>query len=652
MILGEIRKILRNKMFIVIVAVILLIDMMTIIYSLGEKNKAYVEYRNNEQSQYIETYKTFINEMDERGKLLLSTLDDEDDAYYKRNVDKMIADYEKLSNVSIDKVYNWGVEKYADFTYGIFFCIVFAFVCMEYMYISERKSGMINILRATKNGRCKMILSKWTGFIVMVILFAFVQEVMVIVFDSAMYSMGNLNSSVQSLQIFRDCSYNLSMLMAIVISILNHVIIAMVVGSVIFFGMVTINNRLLESALPIVFLGFEFLSAKDSPVNIFYSWDMRNVIGVYQNLNILGFPIDKNLVAFAVALAVIVFATLVGGMIFSFRYISELKSYFQFISDAIRQVISRLLHVENMYINEFYKLLILQKKWILVLALCAGIAGLYKEYLPSTTYQSAYEAVYHMHLSNIHGKVDDETTAYIEKEKQYIESVEKQIESAMANGNGALVAEVQSELESTKKAFERLNRQYEKLSAYNGTTYLIDEMNLDSIIKKYRNDIMIFMLSAIVLVLCISGLYGSKDENQTKLLVQTSKNGRERLMNVKRRCTIICGVLVYAVSLIPSIAGYMNILEFDELGQKVNLLYEPQIEWGISLFMFLLIINSIRGILYLFLAIATTIMAKKTSNEFVVSVFVTTIVIVIALILYFSKTNITMILINVVNGGR
>ena len=105
MILGEIRKILRNKMFIVIVAVILLIDMMTIIYSLGEKNKAYVEYRNNEQSQYIETYKTFINEMDERGKLLLSTLDDEDDAYYKRNVDKMIADYEKLSNVSIDKVY-------------------------------------------------------------------------------------------------------------------------------------------------------------------------------------------------------------------------------------------------------------------------------------------------------------------------------------------------------------------------------------------------------------------------------------------------------------------------------------------------------------------------------------------------------------------
>ena len=34
-----------------------------------------------------------------------------------------------------------------------------------------------------------------------------------------------------------------------------------------------------------------------------------------------------------------------------------------------------------------------------------------------------------MYLSAIHGKIDEQTVDYIEKEKQYIQSVENQIES-------------------------------------------------------------------------------------------------------------------------------------------------------------------------------------------------------------------------------
>ena len=48
--------------------------------------------------------------------------------------------------------------------------------------------------------------------------------------------------------------------------------------------------------------------------------------------------------------------------------------------------------------------------------------------MPANTYQSAYEATYHMYLSAIHGKIDEQTVDYIEKEKQYIQSVENQIE--------------------------------------------------------------------------------------------------------------------------------------------------------------------------------------------------------------------------------
>lgn len=102
--------------------------------------------------------------------------------------------------------------------------------------------------------------------------------------------------------------------------------------------------------------------------------------------------------------------------------------------------------------------------------------------MPANTYQSAYEATYHMYLSAIHGKIDEQTVDYIEKEKQYIQSVENQIELAIEN-NGIDTAEITAELDSRKRAFDRLNQQYEKMTDDGSVGYMIDEMNLNSVMK-------------------------------------------------------------------------------------------------------------------------------------------------------------------------
>lgn len=74
MFIGEIKKVVRNKKFIVVVSIMLLVEIMTIIYCLGEKNAEYVDYRNSLQKEYIETYDIFINGIDERAQTLLSSL--------------------------------------------------------------------------------------------------------------------------------------------------------------------------------------------------------------------------------------------------------------------------------------------------------------------------------------------------------------------------------------------------------------------------------------------------------------------------------------------------------------------------------------------------------------------------------------------------
>ncbi len=149
----------------------------------------------------------------------------------------------------------------------------------------------------------------------------------------------------------------------------------------------------------------------------------------------------------------------------------------------------------------------------------------------------------------------------------------------------------------------------------------------------------------------ISGLYGAKDENKIKLLVQTAKNGNEVFLKVKLRCTILFSIIIFVISIIPSIYGYGNILTADELMHRVNRIYEPEIDLGITLLAFLLLVYIIRGVVYFLLASFTTLMVRKTHNEFAVSVFTAMIVIIVSMILYFSKSNITMLLINIANRG-
>ena len=103
--------------------------------------------------------------------------------------------------------------------------------------------------------------------------------------------------------------------------------------------------------------------------------------------------------------------------------------------------------------------------------------------------------------------------------------------------------------------------------------------------------------------------------------------------------------------LIPSIACYMHVLGIEELKVNVSKLYEPQISAGISLLVFLTLIYLIKALYFGLIGAITIALSKKTGNEFVVSVFVTLFVIVIALILYFSKINLTMILIKLANRG-
>lgn len=127
------------------------------------------------------------------------------------------------------------------------------------------------------------------------------------------------------------------------------------------------------------------------------------------------------------------------------------------------------------------------------------------QYVPKNLYQTAEEATYHMYLSNIQGEFDENSEQFIIDEKKYIASLEQKLEGAINSGDNATAMIIDFELNGRRKGFERLNAQYEKLLENpNADRYWVDEINLEDIWNKYDRDMLLFMVSAVILILLLS----------------------------------------------------------------------------------------------------------------------------------------------------
>lgn len=658
MITGEIKKVLRNKVFLVIIAAAFAANIVSILYCAEIKNESYYDYKQGVQQEYIETYKSYLDQMESRGDELLAALDGDKSAFIRRNVEKTERDYSGLTNPTLDTEYNVGVEEYAGYNYGGFFCIIFAFACLEYMYLFEKRTGSIHILRTTKKGRWHMILSKWCVYLLLVFAFTVLQEVITVCLYGQIYSFGNLYAPIQSLPIFRDCPNAYSMLQGIIVLILNRIMISIAIGCVIFFCGIVFNSVIAAFAVPCAIFAIQYIfsitidinSSQDALccINLFHSWDMKNYIGIYHNLNIFGFPIEKNTAVLTMNIAIIICAAIIGSLIFSVKYQTGYKKYEFKLFTFLRKQLSKILYIQSIFINELYKLIFQQKKWVLIVVFALTVISSVNQYVPKNLYQTAEEATYHMYLSKIQGTFDNNSEQFIADEQKYISLLEQKLEEAINSGDTAAAMVIGNELDGRRKGFERLKAQYEKLLANpKANRYWVDEINLEDIWNKYDRDMLLFMVSAVILILLVSGLFASEKENKISTLIHAAKNGREKLLRSKLLCSAFLTGLIFIFTELPSWIGYEHILEAECLGQRLNLLYEPEINSTLTLFSLLVIIYLLKLILYAVIVSLTIIMARKSKNEFITSVFISTVIIIASLVMYFLKTNITQLVISI-----
>lgn len=652
MIIGEWKKIIRNKIFLMISCIILAINALTIFYLCDVKDKAYVEYLNEKQEIYLNEYDSFISGFEDRADSLKNAYGGNASNYYKRNADKMLKDYADFSDVEIDSTFNVGFYEYANYNYGIWFIMAFGFILYNFVFLKDKKTGMMFILRASKNGREKLIRCKWLCYILLTVVFTVLQELITILCINAIYTFGNTGASIQSLFTLRDCVFHFTINEGLIFTLGWRLLIAVTIASLLFLvGMVpTIIIIALQFVIYLV-LDVNSRYANLFCLNTYSSWDINKLFGEYYNFNFFEYPISKLVIVSITFCLIIILSVTLGAHFMSVRYRYKLRLYGEKIVNYIRSLFSKLLHIRNLFINEIYKVFFAQKKGLLIIIYCVIVITSIKAYLPENKYQTYYEATYHMYISNIEGEVDETAKKYINDEIEYLNSLED-ILASRENGevDEITLMQVQSEYDGRKEAFDRLMEQYNLLENKNEKVYFIDELNFKKLITKYDRDIVLFFLSALLLIINISAIFASRKERNIYSLVYSTKNGRKVLSRNKYILSFSVVIIIFAIYQIPTILGYKSTLGNSAYLQKLENIYDPSINCSLSIFMLGILLLLVRLFLIILISSTTIIAARKTNDEFITTTAMSVVLVIGCLIMYFCKLNITGIIVNIIGG--
>lgn len=683
MFIGEIRKVIRNKMFIVIMFAVLAANIITIIYLSKDTSEFYYYVKNKEtyekylngdndiddiyiffyeskeqkQKEYTESYSSFIADMAERGNNILLSFSTSEDSYLSRNVKKTSDDYKKLEKIQLETEINCGMEEYASYIYGIFFMILMSFILVDFLYFQERRNCLLGILKTTKRGRLTLAFTKWKAGVVVLSVITFLQEIITVSIYNELYGIGSWSGYIQSLKIFRDCAYYMTNIGAIFFVITMRIIIAVVIFSLIYMFAMIFDKIAMAVVVPCVILLFEyvldnFLMIEGSfdklkTLNPFYAWKMSNSIGVYHNLDILGKPFDKNSVFIICGMFIMGLCLVIGVCSFGIKYQSAYKKKQIKLLVRIRRESSKLLHTGNIAVNEIYKLLLQQKKWIIVALLTVWVISNRYEYVPNDTYQTAYEASYHMYLSNIKGKCTNETITYIDNQTARLEELQNKMEEARRVDDTVMYLQLSAEYESMREGYDRMMAQFEHLKSVGKfeDKYFIDELFLNDVWYDYEGDLFIFLISCVVLIMLLAGLYTADVRYMTEKMIYSTKMGRNHLQSARNICSAVIVLSIAILTEVPKFIAYRKIIETECLAQPLSAFYEPVMDSSMTLLTFLLTIFICKLLLFSIIAFFIIGIARKTKNELLTSTSGIVGIILATLILYYLQTDITVFLI-------
>ena len=381
-------------------------------------------------------------------------------------------------------------------------------------------------------------------------------------------------------------------------------------------------------------------------LNLFYLTDMRCLLGDYLNLDFFGWPEGQLLAGGLVWLLGLIPAAM-GIVCFAKRCQAGTTGVFERLVLAVRRRLRFLWHGTGVTFFEARKLLLHQKRWLLLAVLAFYIIMAVGNAMEPLRFAKLEDVSYHQLMGEIAGPVTEETTTFLEGKQGELDALYEQACASTSEGEQMVLM---AEISALEGGLSKVNGQLAWLEYAGGGAMgkcLVNELAYQARLSDYPGSLLAFLAGgAAIAVFCCSMESYDRDKRMDGLLAST-RAGRRGIRRGKR---LVAGLFALAAALgtcLPEGIGWARIDGFVNLGADLSLSQQPFLQANCTLGVLLGLALLVRMVAYLLL----TLLIFKFTGVFRQGMLVLGASLLVlgvpVLILFLAKQNIPMLLLGI-----
>ena len=497
-----------------------------------------------------------------------------------------------------------GIASFTKMQVTDIFIILIIFVISTIIIYEEREKNLLTLIKSTKNGRTKTIISKIIVTMISIIIISLSMYAINFIYYGIHIGYGNLSYSLQSLNPFSYSTLQINIMQYLILFIITKIAVFFAISLIILLISSIAKNNVSSYIVFIAIFGISFVLYKTidpiSKYNVFRVINIINLIDTnkiyenYMNLQIFGFM--ENVLVLSIYSVIILVVTLSLSNILIFNKKKDLQIRESYILRKIKQIdIYKARIFSKVFTAEVYKLLITNK--VLVIIILFAILQTYN-YKTTNKAISFNESIYKNYMQILSGKLTEEKEKFIQSEQKRFEEAElaiEKIEERVAKGeiskkDAIYYEEPYENILATKEIFMKILDQYEYIKE-NPKAEFVYDTGYKELLRINKNA---FLQSDIYLevvsIMCFAGIIVMEYKTGIiKILNSTPKGKKYTVINKIISC-IFAGIIIFMISIIPEIMKIKEVYGFDNIKASiVSISLFNNLPQGINILQFIII---------------------------------------------------------------
>lgn len=546
----EIKKLIRNRLFLLLFALFLVFDVAVCLYSGTEMSEEELAYAEDAQKLYAEggyedTVSGVIRSAEASLKSNIASGFDEN-GYICRYQKQVISTYTENLGVSVSSERVSGWQELITFRYDFILSSLLVLLIVPTILLYDDSHGMRGMIRASKNGRRNVFAARMT------VLFA-ASAVTELIFFLAAFStvalsvgFGPFSASVQSIMSFALCPFRTSVLGAALIMLGMKTLSLLMI-----FVFTSVLSCILKNAVAALvgssaFCAVGYLAAGASYTSLNAFFRVINIFSLSDGSlfmqRLYGIRIFTHSVnAVAVSLCLLCLMLL----LLPIAYLVYARSGRPKLFDLPKPKLKKSMH--RTVVGFELKKLLSGGTAVMILLICACKVG-----YTCFSYENPGndDVIYKSYMEKLAGPMTDEKKQFIVRERSRIGDIiaQKEINDAMFDADMMSGDEYNAYLDeyylciAQQRVFPRVEARAQYIESSESGAWFVYDTGYNILLGGEAD---LFCLLLIIVLCC--GSFSREYSTGMVMLLSSSENGRERLSAAKLCCCVTLSLLLFAL---------------------------------------------------------------------------------------------------------